>query len=248
MAAALGLLDGAPTEFQTCRDVSFGGVLCALPALTQNGLFDHLDECFSSLGGYYTTTQVVSVLALMALCQIQTVEQLQYQSPGELGKLLGLDRVPEVRCQNKRPGAMGRPVVARLARSVRGVGRHAVRRRPRAALSRGSKRRCPDATWLAKGCVCEAPPATRSTTRWASPSSWSTVPSTKGCWKRWKSDIVPRLLADVPGQPLPEQLAEDPLPPSLRHRLPTAKVTARSFSNRCGGLLELSQVSERSLA
>ena len=46
VAAALGLLDGAPTEFQVCRDVSFGGVLCALPALTQNGLFDHLDECF----------------------------------------------------------------------------------------------------------------------------------------------------------------------------------------------------------
>ena len=27
VAAALGLLDGAPTEFQVCRDVSFGGVL-----------------------------------------------------------------------------------------------------------------------------------------------------------------------------------------------------------------------------
>ena len=34
----------------------------------------------------------------MALCRIKTVEQLQYESPGELGKLLGLDRVPEVRC------------------------------------------------------------------------------------------------------------------------------------------------------
>ena len=102
VAAALGLLDGAPTEFQVCRDVSFGGVLCALPALTQNGLFDHLDECFPSLGGYYTTTQIVSLLALMALCRIQTVEQLQYQSPGELGKLLGLDRVPEVRCLRQK--------------------------------------------------------------------------------------------------------------------------------------------------
>ena len=102
VAAALGLLDGAPTEFQVCRDVSFGGVLCALPALTQNGLFDHLEECFPSLGGYYTTTQIVSVLALMALCRIQTVEQLQYQSPGELGKLLGLDRVPEVRCLRQK--------------------------------------------------------------------------------------------------------------------------------------------------
>ena len=39
VAAALGLLDGAPTEFQVCRDVSFGGVLCALPALTQKTIW-----------------------------------------------------------------------------------------------------------------------------------------------------------------------------------------------------------------
>jgi len=31
--AAFGLLNGAPTHFETCRDVPFGGVLCALPAL-----------------------------------------------------------------------------------------------------------------------------------------------------------------------------------------------------------------------
>jgi hypothetical protein len=37
--AAFGLLDGAPTRFETCRDVSFGGVLCALPALSENSLF-----------------------------------------------------------------------------------------------------------------------------------------------------------------------------------------------------------------
>jgi transposase len=99
VCAALGLLpDGAPTRFEPCRDVSLGGVLCALPALTQNGLFRHLDRCFSPLGGYYTSLQVMILLACMALCRIKTVEQLQYHSPGELGKLLGLDRVPEVRC------------------------------------------------------------------------------------------------------------------------------------------------------
>ena len=38
------------------------------------------------------------LLAYMALCRIKTVEQLRYQPPGELGKLLGLDRIPEVRC------------------------------------------------------------------------------------------------------------------------------------------------------
>ena len=99
VCAALGMLPGgAPTRFEPCRDVTFGGVLCALPALIQNGLFRRLDQCFSPLGGYYTTLQVMVLLAWMALCRIKTVEQLQYHSPGELGKLLGLDRVPEVRC------------------------------------------------------------------------------------------------------------------------------------------------------
>jgi len=34
---------------------------------------------------------------LMALARIRTLEQLRYQAPGEWGKLLGLDRIPEVR-------------------------------------------------------------------------------------------------------------------------------------------------------
>ena len=106
--AALGMLDGAPTRFETCRDVSFGSVLCALPALTQNGLFEHLTQCFPSLSGYYTTVQVVILLAYMALCRIKTVERLQYESPGELGKLLGLDRVPEVRCLRHKLTALSK--------------------------------------------------------------------------------------------------------------------------------------------
>ncbi len=96
--ASVGMLSGAPTRFEDCRDVSFGGVLCALPALAANGLFEHLKKSFPQLQGYYTTLQVVTLLAYMALCRIKTVEQLQYEAPGELGKLMGLDRVPEVRC------------------------------------------------------------------------------------------------------------------------------------------------------
>ena len=99
VAASLGLLPGgAATQFEPCRDVAFGGVLCALPALAQNGLFRHLEACFTSLGRYYTTLQVMTLLGYLALCRVKTVEQLQYQPPGELGKSLGLDRVPEVRC------------------------------------------------------------------------------------------------------------------------------------------------------
>lgn len=101
--AALGKLPGgARPEFESCRDVSYGGVLCALPALTENGLFRHLQSTFPTLTGYYTTVHVILLLAYMALCRIRTVEQLQYESPGELGKLMGLDRVPEVRCLRQK--------------------------------------------------------------------------------------------------------------------------------------------------
>ena len=82
VAASLGLLPGgAATQFEPCRDVAFGGVLCALPALAQNGLFRHLEACFTSLGGYYTTLQVMTLLGYLALCRVKTVEQLQYQPP-----------------------------------------------------------------------------------------------------------------------------------------------------------------------
>jgi hypothetical protein len=92
--ASFGLLDGAPTRFEACRDVACGGVLCALPALEAQGLFRHIQDGLARLRGYYSTLHVMILLAYMSLCRIKTVEQLQYQPPGELGKLLGLDRVP----------------------------------------------------------------------------------------------------------------------------------------------------------
>jgi len=82
IAAAFGLLPGgAPTRFEPCHDVTFGGTICALPALVAGGLLSHVDKCFKTLTGYYTTMQVLLLLAYMALCRIKTVEQLQYHSP-----------------------------------------------------------------------------------------------------------------------------------------------------------------------
>jgi len=73
--ASLGKLPGgAPTQFESCRDVSYGGVLCALPALIENGLFRHLQATFPTLTGYYTTLHVILLLAYMALCRIRAVE------------------------------------------------------------------------------------------------------------------------------------------------------------------------------
>jgi hypothetical protein len=47
--------------------------------------------------GFYGIESLLLLLGLMALARIRSLEQLRYQAPGEWGKLLGLDRIPEVR-------------------------------------------------------------------------------------------------------------------------------------------------------
>lgn len=95
--AAVGKIQQAPTEFQRCDDVSFGGVLFALPALLACGLLRHSSRFFTLAGGYYSQAHIFSMLAFMALCRIKTIEDLGYTAPGEWGKLIGLDRCPAVK-------------------------------------------------------------------------------------------------------------------------------------------------------
>ena len=95
--AAVGILNGAPMQFKNALDVLNGGVLCALPALLGNGLLTGLEK-LGPVNGYYTAEQVLLVMSFMYLCRIKNVEQLRGYSPGEFGKLVGLDRIPEARC------------------------------------------------------------------------------------------------------------------------------------------------------
>ncbi len=89
---------GASVEFETCLAAPKGGVLCALPALQSNGLLKDVEQHLGKLKGYYQSFHILLLLAFMGLCRIKNAEQLREQSPGEFGKLLGLDRVLEARC------------------------------------------------------------------------------------------------------------------------------------------------------
>ncbi|MBI9081931.1 MAG: hypothetical protein JEY79_19595 [Pseudodesulfovibrio sp.] len=100
--ASLGKLVGAAVRFDRCLDVPKAGVLCALPALLANGLLNGAKQMLGQVRGYYTTFHVLLLLAFMALCRIKTTEKLRKQAPGEFGKLLGLDRAPEVRCLRQK--------------------------------------------------------------------------------------------------------------------------------------------------
>jgi hypothetical protein len=97
MLAAIGRLGApAPVEFEAACDVAGGGVLAAVPALLAQGLLRR-PASYQLPQGFYGIDSIFLVLALMALARIRSLEQLRYQAPGEWGKLLGLDRIPEVR-------------------------------------------------------------------------------------------------------------------------------------------------------
>jgi hypothetical protein len=97
VAAAMGALESAPIEFAAACDLAQGGVLLAVPALLAAGLLRRRSEFYQLPDGFYGIESIFLLLALMALARIRSLEQLRYQAPGEWGKLLGLDRIPEVR-------------------------------------------------------------------------------------------------------------------------------------------------------
>jgi hypothetical protein len=95
--ASCGMLTSAGLEFMAAEDVPQGGVLLALPALLTEGLLRHTRRFYQLPPGFYPLETIFLYLALLALVRCPSVEQTRYQAPGEWGKLLGLDRLPEVR-------------------------------------------------------------------------------------------------------------------------------------------------------
>jgi len=104
--AACGLLTSVGLEFIPAKDVPQGGVLCALPALLTEGLLRHTRSVYTLPAGYYPLESVFLALALLALVRCPSLEQTRYQAPGEWGKLLGLDRLPEVKTLREKIGLL----------------------------------------------------------------------------------------------------------------------------------------------
>jgi len=69
-----------------------------LPALLAQGLLKTKEVYTWPSKVYYSLESIVLTLAFMALLRIKNPEQLKQCKPGEIGRITGLDRIPEVRC------------------------------------------------------------------------------------------------------------------------------------------------------
>ncbi|MCP5087456.1 MAG: hypothetical protein GY952_11715, partial [Rhodobacteraceae bacterium] len=97
VAAMVGNITEVPLDFTASESGPNAGVLFALPALLSIGLLHKVRNYFQLPNGYYGLSSIFVLLAFMALARIKSVERLRYCAPGEWGKILGLDRIPEVR-------------------------------------------------------------------------------------------------------------------------------------------------------
>lgn len=112
LLARLGLLEDAPPLFGSATAIPRAGVLLALPVLIASGVLECAQKIYGSLGpAFYGLRTSLLTLLLMALWRIKRPEGLKEYSPADLGRVLGLDRAPEVKTLRRK--------LARLAAAQR---------------------------------------------------------------------------------------------------------------------------------
>ena len=103
LLAAMGLLDDALPVFAPTGNLPRAGVLLAIPALVASGLLSTADKIYGSLGpAFYGLRTTLVAYVLLALLRIPRPETLKEYPPGELGRIVGLDRMPEVKTLRRK--------------------------------------------------------------------------------------------------------------------------------------------------
>lgn len=222
VAASFGVLEAVTPDFQPALDVPNGGVLFALPALLAMGLLQATERYFTLPKGYYGLDSLFLLLAFMALARLPSLESLRYCAPGEWGKLLGLDRVPEVRTLRRKVRLLARD--EKPSEWSAELCRRWMEAAPEQAATlyidghvrvyHGQQTKLPR-HYVARQRLC-----LRATTDYwvnamdGQPFLVVHQAIDPGLIKVIEQDILPRLEQQVPGQPNPAALAADP----LRHR------------------------------
>lgn len=120
--ARLGLLQDAAPLFGDHQELPRAGVLLAVPVLQAHGGLEVFTRLYDSLGpAFYGLRTTVLSLILLALLRIKRPENLKEHSPQQLGAMLGLDRMAEVKTLRRKLTLLaeqrrGRELMNELAR------------------------------------------------------------------------------------------------------------------------------------
>ncbi len=210
-------------QFASADDVPLGGLLWALPALLSEGLLKHSRAHFTLAEGFYPLESIFLVVAFMALARVRTIEALRYEPPGEWGRIVGLDRIPEVRTLRHKLGELCAPAGAAAAWS--GVlAKEWMETQPdgdgvyyadgHVRVYHGALTELPR-RYVARQKLC----LRGVTDYWVNamdgqPFFLVSRPVDAGLIEVLRTTIVPRLIAEAPGQPSAAELAAEP----RRHR------------------------------
>jgi transposase len=124
LLAAMGQLDDAAPLFAAADTLPGAGVLLAVPALVASGLLSVARQVYGSIGpAFYGLRTTLVAYVLLVLLRIPRPEMLKEHAPGTLGRVIGLDRMPEVKTLRRK--------LVRLAAMKRGheLGRQLAERR-----------------------------------------------------------------------------------------------------------------------
>ena len=219
VAAAMGLVESATARFEVGHDVQMAGLLAGLPALCANGLLSGLEKHLRLPKGFYSALHILLTLGFMALGRIRRPEGLRHVPPGELGKVIGLDRVPEVRTLRQKVGLMARN--GDPGAWMKELAKRWMEADPDEAgylyVDGHVRVYSGDEANLPRRFVSRQRLCLRGTTDyWVNdaigrPFFVVSKTVTNGLADTLIKDIVPDLLSSVPRQPTSEALAEDPL-------------------------------------
>jgi hypothetical protein len=101
--AAEGLLDDAAPLFVDAEGIRDVGALLAIPVLVQQGVFYEALRVFGGIGpAFYGLRTSIVCLCLLMMLNLSRIQDIMQREPRAVGKLLGLDRSPEVKTLRRK--------------------------------------------------------------------------------------------------------------------------------------------------
>jgi transposase len=103
LLAKLGRIDDAEPLFAPAVHLPRAGVLLAIPALEASGVLSVARKIYGTIGpAFYGLRTTLVTYILLALLRIPRPETLKEYAPYDLGRIVGLDRLPEVKTLRRK--------------------------------------------------------------------------------------------------------------------------------------------------